>query len=269
MTIQTVERRTSPATEGERRNNLTRIYHIAYEPSFKTATLHFWTECNLSCRGCFCRYETSYFNLYRDPVSRVAKKDPESPPARFLTIAEVIHFLEKLKIETVLLMGVEPTLDPEMPAVAEALHDHIGSFNILMTNGVKLANMEHIDLVLFSLKAYSENIHLDYTGKSNKRILDNFIAVSNSGKKIQAISLVVPGCINAREIERVARFIAGVDESIPLTIHAYFPIPNSPWLAATTKDVLEAVKLARKHLVNVPYRTLDLNQVSTPAVRII
>ncbi len=143
------------------------------------------------------------------------------------------------------------------------------SFNILMTNGLKLTDMEHIDLVLFSLKAYSEDIHLDYTGKSNKRILENFVTIYHSGKKLQAISLVIPNCIDAREIECIAGFIASVDKNIPLTIHAYFPIPDSPWLAATPEDVKAAVTLARKHLVNVPYRTLDLKRVGEPAVRII
>jgi hypothetical protein len=34
------------------------------------------------------------------------------------------------------------------------------------------------------------------------------------------------------------------------------------------EDLLEAAKLASKHLVSIPDRTLDINQVSTPAVRI-
>lgn len=166
-------------------------------------------------------------------------------------------------------MGVEPSLDPELPALTKALHREMGSFNILMTNGLKLTDMEHIDLVLFSLKAYSKDIHLDYTGKSNKRILENFVTIYHSGKKLQAISLVIPDCIDTREIERIAGFVASVDKNIPLTIHAYFPILDSPWPAATSEDVKAAVTLARKHLVNVPYRTLDLKRVGEPAVRII
>ena len=199
----------------------------------------------------------------------MVNKAPESPPTRFLSIEEVIGFLKGLTFKTILLMGVEPSLDPELPALTKALHQEMGSFNILMTNGLKLTDMEHIDLVLFSLKAYSEDIHLDYTGKSNKRILENFVTIYHSGKKLQAISLVIPDCIDAHEIERIAGFIASVDKNIPLTIHAYFPIPDSPWLAATSEDVKAAVTLARKHLVNVPYRTLDLKRVGEPAVRII
>ena len=253
----------------EKRLNLTKVYHIAYEPSYKTATLHFWTKCNLSCRGCFCRYEQSYFNLYDDPVSRLVNKAPGSPPTRFLSIEEVVGLLKGLTINTALLMGTEPSLDPELSALTKTLHEEIGSFNILMTNGLRLVDMEHIDLVLLGLKAYSEDIHLDYTGKSNKRILENFATIYRSGKKLQVISLVIPDYIDAHEIERIASFIAGVDRNIPLTIHAYFPVPDSPWLPATSEDVKAAVTLARKHLVNVPYRTLDLKRVGEPAVSIV
>lgn len=246
-----------------------KVYHIAYEPSFKTATLHFWTECNLKCRGCFCEFEQLYFNLYDDPVSRLTRKKVQKPPTRFLSLKEVIAHLKKLNIKTILLMGVEPSLDPELPALAKALHQEIGSFNIIMTNGVKLVDMEHIDLVLFSLKACSDDLHRDYTARSNRNILENFAKVHRSGKKLQAISLVIPDYIDAEEIERIAKFIAGVNKDIPLTLHAYFPVPGCPWRAATTEDVAAAVKLARKHLNNVPYRTLELKRVGEAAVKIV
>lgn len=245
-----------------------KVYHIAYEPSFKTATLHFWTKCNLSCRGCFCDYEQLYWNLFDDPVSRIANMARQPLPTRFLSLEEVKGLLKGLAIKTVLLMGVEPSLDPELPALAKALHNEIGSYNIIMTNGLKLVDMEHIDLVLFSLKASSDDIHRDYTGRSNKKILENFITVYRSGKKLQAISLIIPDYIDAYEIERIAKFVASVDKNIPLTLHAFFPVPDCPWRAATAEDVEEAAKLARKHLVNVPYRTLELKRVGEPAVRI-
>jgi pyruvate-formate lyase-activating enzyme len=221
------------------------------------------------CRGCFCQFEQSYFTLYDDPVSRLTTKSPESPPTHFLTKEEVLRRLKGLSVKRILLMGVEPSLDPELPSLARALHEEIGSSNILMTNGLKLVDLEHIDLVLFSLKAYSEEIHRDYTGVSNKKILNNFIEVYHSGKKLQAITLLISDYIDAGEIERIARFIASVDKDIPLMIHAYFPVPGSPWRAATTEEVAEAARLAGKHLTNVPYRTLDLKRVGEPAVRIV
>jgi pyruvate-formate lyase-activating enzyme len=137
-----------------------------------------------------------------------------------------------------------------------------------MTNGVIIPNLEHVDSVLFSLKAVTEDIHLRYTGQSNKKILKNFTTIYASEVKLSAISLVVPELIEAREIERIAMFIASIDKNISFMVHAYFAIPNAPWRTAKARDIEEAVRLARKHLSNVPYRTLDLKRIGEPAIQI-
>lgn len=248
--------------------SLTTLYHIAYEPTLESVSLHFWTNCNLHCRGCLCRYEKLYWNLYEDPESELASKAPVSPPINFLSTEEVIKLLKPLKIKTVLFMGVEPSLDPELPALAYALHKEFHSCNILMTNGMKLTNLEHIDTVLFGLKAFSEDVHIQYTGMSNKNILRNFAAIHDSGIKLSAISLVIPGLIEAQEIGRIAIFIGSIDRNISFMVHAYFAMPNVPWRTASSEEVEAAVKLARKHLANVPYRTLDLKRIGEPAIQI-
>jgi len=248
---------------------ITTVYHIAYEPSFKTATLHFWTNCNLKCKGCFCRYEKLYWNLYDNPQEQLKDNKPVDIPDKFLTIGEIIKLLKRYEVNTILLMGVEPTLDPSLPLVAKVLHQEFSSYNILMTNGLKMADLADIDLVLFSLKAFTEEKHITYTRKSNKQILDNFLKVYKSGKKLQAITLVIPELIDALEVGRIARFIASVDDNITLTVHAYFSVPNCSYRSATTDEVEEAVKEARKYLKNVPFRNLSFERVGEPAKQLV
>ena len=271
MVIRTTIKETSPVVSPDKvaADVITRVYHIAYEPSFKTVTLHFWTKCNLKCRGCFCRYEKLYWNLYDDPQSQLEDKKPVDIPDRFLTVGEVIERLRDREVKTVLLMGVEPTIDPSLPLVARAMHQEFNSYNILMTNGMEMADLEDIDLVLFSLKAFTEEKHITYTGRSNRQIMDNFIKVYQSGKKLQAITLVIPQLIDTDEVGRIARFIASVDDSINFMIHAYFAVPNCPYRSATTEEVEEAVKEARKYLKDVPFRNLSFERVGEPAVQII
>ena len=247
----------------------TTIYHMAYEPSFKTATLHFWTNCNLKCRGCFCRYEKLYWNLYDDPQSQLEGKRPVDIPEKFLTVGEVIGLLKELEVNTVLFMGVEPTIDPSLPLIARLMHQEFNSYNILMTNGQKMVNLIDIDLVLFSLKAFTEEKHITYTGKSNRQILDNFVRIYKSGKKLQAITLAIPELVDADEVGSIARFIASVDDNITLTVHAYFSVPNCSYQSATTDEVEEAVKEARKYLKNVPFRDLSFERVGEPAVQLV
>ena len=202
MVIRTSIKETLPVESPDKvaTDVMTRVYHIAYEPSFKTATLHFWTKCNLKCKGCFCRYEKLYWNLYDDPQSQLENGKPVDIPDKFLTIGEVIGLLKDKEVNTVLFMGVEPTIDSSLPLVARAMHQEFGSYNILMTNGMEMTDLEDIDLVLLSLKAFTEEKHMTYTGKSNKQIIDNFKKIYKSGMKLQAITLAIPQLVDTKEI---------------------------------------------------------------------
>jgi len=245
-----------------------KVYHIAYEPSYKSLDIHFWTKCNLSCRGCYCQYEKYDFSLIDDPVGRIATKPLEAPPTRFLSFEEVMEHIKGLEIKYAIFFGTEAALDPELPMLARALHQQFHSYNILLTNGLKLTDMEHIDEVIFSIKAYSDEIHRDYTGRSNKKILANFAKIYQSVKKTQAEVVIIPDYIDAQEVERVAKFIAGVDKDITLRVDAYFPVPGCPWRAATKEEVEEAAELARRHLNNVTCLTLEMERIGDKAVKV-
>lgn len=248
------------------RGNQMKVYHIVYEPTFKSVVIHIWTECNLSCKGCFCNYETRDFGLIDDWAELVGNRAPASPPGRFLSLEEVMRLIEGLDIDRAVFIGTEPSLDPELPALAKALHERFGSYNIMLTNGVKLTSMEHIDEVIFSLKAVSEDIYRDYTGRSNKRTLENFLTVYRSGKKLQAECLLIPGYIDTQEIERIARFVASIDRDITLRIDGYFPLSCCSWLAATAADVEKAARAAKKHLTRVNYLTASMERIGDKPV---
>lgn len=245
-----------------------KVYHIAYEPSFKSVNIHFWTKCNLSCHACYTNYEKLDFGLFDDPIPMIATNLPQTPPSRFLSLSEVMALLRKLDISCAIFMGTEPALDPRLPALAKALHDEFHCYNIVLTNGLRLASLEHIDEVIFSIKAYLDELHRDYTGRSNKKILENFVAVYNSGRRLQAETVLIPDFVDAAEVERVAMFVASVDKDIPLRIDAYFPVGDNPWRAATAGEVEEAACLARQHLNRVGCLTLELKRIGDKSVRI-
>ena len=245
-----------------------KIYHIAYEPAFRSLDIHFWTDCNLSCRACYTDYEKLDFGLIDDPIAKINTKPKESLPTRFLSLTEVMALIKDIDIERVIFMGTEPSLDPELPALTEALHHKFNCYNIMLTNGLKLTSLEHIDEVIFSIKAFSEGLHRDYTGKSNKVILRNFVTIYGSGKRLQAETVLIPDYIDKYEVERIARFIGGVGSSIPLRIDAYFPVGDNPWRAATAMEVEAAAGLTRKHLNKVNCLTLEMKRIGDKSVRI-
>jgi len=115
--------------------------------------------------------------------------------------------------------------------------------------------LKAIDDVLFSIKAHTNNLHRHYTGKSNKRSLENFVRVYQSGTKLRVESIFIPEYIDYSEIENIARFIAEVDKSIPYHIDCYIPIGDNPWCRPTPKEVEEAATVAKRHLLNVSHLT--------------
>jgi hypothetical protein len=145
----------------------------------------------------------------------------------------------------------EPALDPEFPRLAEMLHRKFASHNVLLTNGFHLTDLTNVDEVVFSLKAYTNALHCDYTGKSNRQALENFVKLHKSGTRLRTESIFIPEYIDGSENEKIARFIASVDSNIPHRIDAYIPIGDNPWRRPASEEMEEAVRAARKYLQHV------------------
>jgi len=233
------------------------IYHITCAPKVKTIHLHFW-GCNLNCQACLLKKELYDCHL-AETRAGIFSKNREKPqkPERFLDLEEVMQILGKLDVSQVVFMGAEPAIDPRLPQLAGALHREFRSYNILLTNGSRLPSLADIDEVVFSLKAYTDNLHRRYTGKSNKKALENFVSLYKSGIKLRAESVFIPEYIDHAEVEHIARFIAGVDKNIPYRIDAYIPIGDNPWRRPTPREMEKAVSTARKYLLNVSCLTGD------------
>ena len=219
------------------------IYHITYAPATKMVSLYFW-GCNFSCRGCIRRKELQDVHLnYNCYIPTVRP--------RILDLRGVVDILRALEIEKVVFMGGEPTIDPMLPELAMMLHDELSAYNILLTNGFLLPPLENVDEICLSIKAYTDALHKDFTGKSNKKVLENFVDLSQSGIKLRSESILVPNYIDREDIEKIARFIASVDPSIPYRIDGYVPSCKDRWRKPTSQEVEDCVKVTRKHLRNV------------------
>ena len=83
--------------------------------------------------------------------------------------------------------------------------------------------------VKFDLKAWDESVHVALTGVSNRRTLENFalaakrIPLRRDPPLLIASTLLVPGYVDAAEVGHLARFIAGLDPSIPYSLLAFAP----------------------------------------------
>jgi pyruvate formate lyase activating enzyme len=227
------------------------IYHITHSPQVGIAHLYFW-GCNLNCRACLRKKELydSHLAEIKGGIFSPARKGTGAPE-HFLSHEEAMRIIGELEVKQVVLMGAEPTTDSELSQLTEALHRELSSHNILLTNGFILADLNHIDEVVFSIKAYSDRLHRDYTGKSNRKVLENFARYYQSGVKLRAESIFIPDYIDYHEIESISRFIARIDQNIPYRIDAYIPVGDNPWRRPTPEEMQKAVDIARKHLASV------------------
>jgi len=246
-----------------------KIYHIAYEPTYKSIDFHIYEPCNLSCRGCYVNFETSDFGLMDDPVEEMKTKERAKSPTTFLTYEEVIAKIKDLDIKYAVFMGTEAVLDPELPRLCKYLKEEKGAYILVLTNAVALASdMTYIDEFIVSLKAIDPRIHKYYTGVDNQIIKENFRVIHASGKKIQAECVLIPGLVGKEEVARIAEFVGSVDANIMLRIDAYFPVPGCPWEAASNQEVEEAAEMAKRYVKNVNCLMLDMKRIGEKAVKI-
>ena len=228
----------------------TNIYHVTYTPATQSASLRFW-GCNMNCLGCLCK-EGIYDHLLKENrLSDHRRRDNINKPDRFLGFDEVVEHLSGLPLKRIFLTGEEASIDPQYAALTKAFHQNFGTENVLYTNGYWMPPLEDTDAVEVGIKAFSEDLHRHYTGRSAEKIRENFIKYADSGIKLTAASILIPGLIGADEIENIARFIAGVDKNIPYFILPYYPAGGNPWRKTKPEEVDEVVALARKHLNHV------------------
>ena len=114
-------------------------------------------------------------------------------------------------------------------------------------------------VVKFDLKAYDENLNKALCGVSNRATLENFKLIGEKfyDKRpevplLTASTLLVPGYVDADEVERIAEFIASVNPEIPYTLLAFYPQYVMRDLPTTSrKQAYECREAAKKHLNNV------------------
>ncbi|MBN1975804.1 MAG: radical SAM protein [Anaerolineae bacterium] len=125
--------------------------------------------------------------------------------------------------------------------------------------------------VKFDLKAYDDALHRALTGATNARTLENFARAGArfderpESSLVVASTLLVPGYVDAEEVGRIARFIAGVNPAIPYVLLGFAPqflFPDLPRTsvrhaeeaeAAARAAGLQTVRIGNRHLLSRDY----------------
>ena len=125
--------------------------------------------------------------------------------------------------------------------------------------------------VKFDLKAHDENLQRTLTGASNSRTLENFARAAArfderpTPPPVVASTLLVPGYVDAEEVSRIARFVAGLDRRIPYVLLGFAPhffFPDLPRTSVRHAEEAEAaaraaglgtIRIGNRHLLSRDY----------------
>jgi pyruvate formate lyase activating enzyme len=118
----------------------------------------------------------------------------------------------------------------------------------------------------FDLKAWSESLAIALCGVSNKPALENFRML---GEKyyhkrpelpiLAASTLLIPGYIDAYEVEQIAKFISQISPEIPYTLLAFYPCYVMNDLPTTSRNqAMECQKAAARYLRNIRIGNIHL-----------
>lgn len=98
----------------------------------------------------------------------------------------------------------------------------------------------YTDMFLYDIKAFDEAVHVKYTGKSNKLILDNLIYLDSLGKEVEIRIPYVPGC-NDGEMEKIAKFLSLTKNIKSVKILPYHSYAESKYLSLGMKSTLQDI----------------------------
>ena len=198
--------------------------------------------CNFRCIGC------SYKLICPPSEGRVS---PE----------RIKELMETYWPRKVTFLGGEPTTNPAIEPLLKFAKEHIGAETWLgHTNGSRLP-LPFLDGANVSLKAYSPDKHIAYTGYPAQPIYDNFRAAFDAGLQLKASTVYIPGFIDLDEIKGMAKFLAELDPGIPFHLMGYVPTPGTPWPRPTIGQMEQAVALARTYLTSVTYSHLTVEEM--------
>jgi pyruvate formate lyase activating enzyme len=182
----------------------------------------FMKGCPLNCLWCHNPEGISAFPSDIAVTNRIGDKEfsHTAEVGKYYSVGNVLEILEKERVFLnqskggVTFSGGEPMLQPEFLEEALKACKESGFHTAVDTSGYSPArNFESIlpytDLFLFDIKHMDDAKHIEYTGVSNKLILDNYYMLLETGKEIMVRIPVIPGYNDDPEhLDKLRQFLS-------------------------------------------------------------
>lgn len=206
----------------------------------KSRTAYVWNSgCNFSCTGCYYKLKPELNTADGTPGTNELKET-------------LLRLGKSGGVESVHFLGGEPTNARDIGELASFSRETLGAKTHIVTNGSRKIDGSLFDSASVSIKAPSRRQYDEYVGATGKYdVLENVVDAHKSGVELSLSSVLIPGYVGPRDIEKIAEQIAAIDPEIPYHIIGYMPVPGAPWRNATPNEVADASALAKKHLKHV------------------
>lgn len=125
-----------------------------------------------------------------------------------------------------------------------------GAMNIHLARKMALLSLSSGGCIKFDLKAHDEQLNQALTGVSNKQTLKNFAEIAKlipqreEPPLLVASTLLIPGYVEAEEVNKLAHFIADLNPKIPYSLLAFYPAFKMNDLPTTSRKQAEECKKA-------------------------
>ncbi len=218
------------------------IYKATYSEKYRRLTLHNHL-CNFRCTCCTYKLKGS------------------PSPERFFSLSEIADAVRGLEYDAVHFMGGEPTTNKDLPELLRYFKQEARKVTWLgHTNGSKLVT-EDLDGTNVSLKFFRDDHYVSYTGHHAAPIYSNFEAAHAAGLEMKASTVFIPGLMDYAEFEQIVSFVGALDRRIPFHIMGFVPTPGAEWRRPTEAEMQQTVDVARRHLDNVGFSHLTVEQL--------
>lgn len=198
----------------------TNIYHITQFEDNSAYLL--FSGCGWNCKGCIRLYTNGWDLHLPDSVKENLNKIYGNSLSELkLDLNDVIKILKDNNAKKLHLGGGEPTEDPNIEKILKVLKDN-NFWTRLVTNGEFLTDeiIDSVDELCVSIRALDDELHKPYTGRSNKKTLDNFEKFYKTGK-IELESIYIPGVVECEEILKIAKYIAKFNKNLRYRIDKF------------------------------------------------
>lgn len=101
--------------------------------------------------------------------------------------------------------------------------------------------IDYTDVFLYDLKFYDNKKHIQYTGRTNKPIIENLKYIDIKGKPVE-VRIPLVSTINDDQMEPIGRFLATLKHIRKVKLLPYYNFSSSKYAALEMENTLPAVE---------------------------